>query len=310
MNFACSTDDYYAAHCGTMLESLLGNAPTPSVMRIHILHGGSLSIDNQERFRSLVAKHGAGLQFIEIAADQIAAFPQEKFHASCWYRVLLPELLPELLRIIYLDADMLVLDDLTSLWELELDQRPFAAIVNPLYPFMPDRPRDTLGLDGPSEYLNSGVLVMDLSRCREIELSSKVRSYAAHHPDNIWPEQDALSAVFRGAWLALPPRWNAQTTLFDLTPARLPFTAEEIDEARKNPAIVHFIGPLKPWHYLCRHPLGPRYAEFRKRTPWPELELEGKTIGNRLLRPLSLANQVRIRRTLRRMRSLRAALRS
>lgn len=294
---ACATDDLYAPHCATMLRSLLAHTPAASV-RIHVLHGGALSPDHRAGLEKLVTATGASLQWLEIAPAQLAGFPSGRFHVACWYRVLLPLLLPDVSRILYLDSDALVLDDLSSLWNTDLRGNLFGAVVNPLYPFMPNRIA-ALGLDRADEYLNSGVMLMDLDRMRDADLVQRLRAYASQHPDNPWPEQDALSVVCRGDWLRLHPRWNAQSSVFDLRPDQLAHTREEVAEALERPAIVHFIGPHKPWHYLCRHPLRHLYAEHRRHTPWPVFELEGKSLINRMLRPLSLGAQLKVRALLR-----------
>lgn len=305
IDIACATDDGYAPHTGTMLHSLLAHQPRGSV-RVHVLHGRALSRDNRDRLERVVAGSGASLRWLEVGARELEGLPAGRFDIACWYRVLLPTLLPGVGRILYLDSDALVLGELQTLWATDLAGSLFGAVVNPFYPFMPDRPR-ILGLAGPGEYLNSGVLLMDLERMRATGLVERLRAYARLHPDNPWPEQDALSVVGRGHWRALPPRWNVQTALYDVPAEQLPFPREHVAEAKAHPAIVHFIGPLKPWHYLCRHPLRQLYAQHRRQTPWPQFELEGRTLGNRLLRPLSLEMQLRVRAVMRRLSSLVAA---
>lgn len=290
---ACATDDGYAPHCATMLRSLLAHHDA-SALIIHVLHDAGLSADARRRLHQLVEGAGATLRWLEVTPAAAADFPDDRFHISCWYRVLLPELLPQAARVLYLDSDLIVRASLRPLWGQPLDGKLFAAVVNPLYAFMPDRPT-ALGLDGIREYLNSGVMLMDLAAMRAEGLVGKLRAYAAAHRRNPWPEQDALSVVCRGRWLPLPPRWNAQSTLFDLDAGHLPFPPDEVRAARRDPAVVHFIGPLKPWHYLCRHPLRHEYAVHRRQTPWPDFHLEGRTLANRLLRPLSLGTQLRLR---------------
>jgi lipopolysaccharide biosynthesis glycosyltransferase len=203
-------------------------------------------------------------------------------------------LLPALPRVLYLDADMIIVDDLGPLWDTDLNGKAFAAVSNPIYAFMRPWPRLDLGLDQPQDYLNSGVLLLDLERLRAEDGIGALRRYAGEHPHNLCPEQDALSAVLGQRWLHLHPRWNVQNTLFELPPRQLPFSAMEVSEALQHPAIIHFIGPFKPWHYLCTHPRRALYFEHLRRTPWPETPPQGVSLFNRLLRPLPLAAQHRV----------------
>lgn len=299
LSIACATDDAYAPHCATMLHSLLAQDIQPPP-RIFVLHDAALSAESRSGIEQVARDGGAALRWLEVTPEEVDGFPGTRFHISCWYRVLLPRLLPDLSRVLYIDADTLVLDRLEDLWETDLRGNTFGAVINPLYPFMPDRAHE-LGLAGPAEYLNSGVLLMDLERMRAIGLVERLRAYARQHPRNPWPEQDALSVVCRGDWLALPPRWNVQSTLFDLHPSRLPFPADEVRRARQQPGIVHFIGPLKPWHYLCRHPWRKLYVEHRRQTAWAAFELEGRTWKNALLRPFSLGAQLKARELYRKL---------
>src|SRR5690606_30544895 len=131
-------------------------------------------------------------------------------------------------------------------------------------------------------------------RMREENLIARLREYAAAHPDNTCPEQDALSVLMRGRWLSLHPRWNAQATLYDLPASQLPHPPDVIKEAVQNPAVIHYNGPFKPWQYLCKHPKGHLYYEHLRATPWPQQPLKKASLAYRMIRPLSLTMQYRV----------------
>jgi hypothetical protein len=74
------------------------------------------------------------------------------------------------------------------------------------------------------------------------------------------------------------------------------FGRAAVAEARRDPAIRHFEGPgaNKPWHYLCDAPMRGLYFEHRRETPWPDVELEGRTPASAArLRMRRLAGWVR-----------------
>jgi lipopolysaccharide biosynthesis glycosyltransferase len=285
MLIACIAEGSYWRHTGAMIHSLLTHNAQhrPEVV---VLHGaGTAAPADRERMSSLVAGFGAPLRFLEVAPERIAAFPDRYFHRSIWYRAFLPELLPDRAKVLYLDSDLLVLDSLQELWDLELSSHPFAAVTNPLHPALQWYPRRALGLPLP-EYFNSGVLLMNLKRLRAERAPERLLAHAQAHPEHTCPDQDALNLVFRHQRLALHPRWNLQTPLFDLPRRATPFEPLELDEALRRPAIVHFSGAFKPWHYLCRYPYTDRYFEHARQTPWPAVPVEGRTAFNGLLRRL------------------------
>ncbi len=314
IELACATDAGFLPHTAVMLDSAMRNTPGTE-FRVHLLHAGDLGAGDHSRLHDMLSKLGGRLELLEVSAKALGDLPVQRFHPACWYRVLLPELAPALDKILYLDSDLIVTDSLLPLWETNLSRYPFAAVTNPLYPFMMDWPRHRLGIPDAERYINSGVLLLNLAHMRTRKTVERIRQYARQHPENDCPEQDALGALFHSECLLLHPRWNVQTTLYDLKPVQLPFPEIEVRDALARPAIIHFIGPFKPWHYLCKHPQRGLYGYHRAHTPWPMPALEGRTLVNRLLRPLPLSWQrlwiLRVataRRCWRRLSSLLGAL--
>lgn len=269
-----------------MLHSLLTSHEHGEIA-VHFLYDGSLPEVDLTCLEGLVAARGGAWHAHRIDPVRRERLPDNRrFGLTAWYRIFLPELLPELDRILYLDADTIVRRHLEPLWGTDLGGLPLAAVANPLYPFMDHGFLAGLGLASTAEYFNSGVLLLDLEVWRREGLTARVLERAAAQGRQEWPDQNALNTVLRGRWRALDPEWNAQNTVFDLRASRLPFAPDALRRARRNPAIVHFIGPYKPWHLRCKHPLRGLYWRHLRETPWHDLPMEGRTPKHRLLRLL------------------------
>src|SRR4029077_14814785 len=80
--------------------------------------------------------------------------------------VLLPQLLGDLGRVLYLDSDLIVTGPLDELWSTDLVAHPLAAVTNPLYPGMSTAFFRVLGLPTETAYFNSGVMLIDLEDWR------------------------------------------------------------------------------------------------------------------------------------------------
>lgn len=297
----------HLVHAATMLRSLGEAMPTQPV-RVHLLHDGPVTTNDLAPLRGSLEPFPIEVVDVPVPASLQRRLPGHQFHVSAWFRVLLPRLAPGLDRVVHLDVDTVVLDDLAPLWDVELHDQLFAAVANPLYPFQPPHWRTELRLSHPREYPNTGVLVMDLPRMREAGLVDRLLAYADRHPDNAWPEQDALAATCRGQWLELAPRWNVQTPLYDLDREQLPYSSTELAEALSRPAIVHYIGPYKPWTYACHHPLRHLYHHARAATAY-EPAVQSPTRRQRVMRRLLEEDrnrlaivEHRVRRALRRFR--------
>lgn len=294
ITLVCGCDDNYAPHAAVMLRSAEDKLSSNSRLVVHVLHDEGLSSESFDAIKASVDR--AEVYSLPIPASFMQGMPVEQFHRACWHRIFIPDLLPDTQRALYLDTDMVVVDDLSLLWETDLGDFPFGAVTNPLYPFMPFKNIENLGIQDPSDYLNTGCLLLDLEKLRRLGFSKMITAYAKQNPDNRWPEQDAISALFLGRWKKLAPRWNAQNTLFEVPAKQLPFSKQQSSQARKHPAIVHFIGPHKPWTYIAKHPYKERYRHYRAQTAWANWQYPDRTLFNMLIRHLPLEIQLKFER--------------
>ncbi len=270
MSIAFVTDAGYLPWCGTALLSAVDAHPGQD-LDLHVVHDGTLTDADTERLREVV-RAPATLTVHAVDPARVRHLPRlSRFGSVVWLRFLLPELLPDHDRVVYLDADTFVADDLWSLATADLAGNPVGAVAN-VVP-APDWPRlARLGFSDPADVLNSGVLVMDLARMRAEDTWGQIGDTVAAFADQIaWPDQDALNLVCAGRWTRLHPRFNAQNSVFAWPePAQGVFGAAAVAEAVADPAVVHFEGPslCKPWHALSTHPWRDRYRATLARTPW------------------------------------------
>ena len=293
MDLACSATEPYLPHLSAMLHSALSHTPERP-FRVWLIHGEPLSETGCANVKSVVEGLGAEFNLLQVTDDMLDGFRNRNFNISCWYRILLPQLVPHLDRVIYLDADIIVTDSLRPLWQTELEGHLLGAVSNPLYGYMPNWPRDRLGIEKPEDYPNTGVLLMDLSAMRKQNFIGQLRDYARQHPENLLPEQDAVAALLKGEWLHLHPRWNMQSVIFDTRPEQQPFSSDVLKEALCSPAIVHYCGCHKPWHYLGYHQHNDLYFQHLDQTPWPRQPLMYDSLIYRMLGLLPLELQFRI----------------
>jgi len=275
------------AHSATMLHSVVAHAGDADVS-VHYLHGPRLDGDDARLLAEMVERDGGSISFHEIPDREVRGLPTTtQFTAAMWYRLFLPDLLPAADRVLYLDADTVAVDSLAPLWEVDLSRHWIGAVTNVFQENHMHRPR-ALGLSGPEVYFNSGVLLMNLDEMRRDGCTARMLDYARSDPEIEWPDQDTLNVVLGERRLALHPRWNVMNSMVRFPWAADVFGEEVLAEALRNPAIRHFEGPAqnKPWHYLCDGDLRAAYFEHRRATPWPEVELEERTLRNAARRQL------------------------
>lgn len=288
MHIACAADVTYLPHCAAMLHSVLCRHAQHGVS-VHFLHAPQMGESSLQPLAEMVSSQGGKFHAYPIPDDWIQGLPRlERIPAVMWYRIFLPQLLPEAERVLYLDCDTLLLDDLTPLWTTSLEGYDLAAVANVLEPAMHHWPRE-LGLPEGQPYLNSGVLLMNLEAMRTTDATGQLLAYGREHGDRLrWPDQDAFNAVLSKRCKWLHPRWNCQNSLFYYPRSIEVFGAQAVHEAVTRPGILHFEGHhvVKPWHCLSKHPYRRHYFEHRRQTPWPKVTLLEASLFNRLLRLL------------------------
>lgn len=156
---------------------------------------------------------------------------------SAYYRLKLGTLTQED-KIIYLDSDIVVTDNLTNLWNYNVENYYFAAVE--------DKYSELMGchanLPEGEIYINSGVMLMNLKkfRCDNLEeiIFKKLRE-----PENTYSDQDVLNDICRNKILHLPLKYNLMLTRDD--PNSFPARKEEYRKSINSPVIMHY--SIKPW---------------------------------------------------------------
>lgn len=285
IHVACAATGSYVPHTATMLVSLLSHEHGCKVC-VHFLHDADFSDVQRQQTKLLLKRFDAELNCIQADKFLPAGLPIiPRFSPAAWFRLLLPDFLPQCNRVIYLDSDMVVLDSLLPVWETELDGHPLAAVSDASKRAL--RMARTLSLAHDCHYFNSGVMLMDLACMRAEGIPAQLMDLAQANPELVFfADQDPLNRLLHKRRVVLPLRYNLQATCIVDGPRAWSLPDKEVRTAVAHPAVVHFNDHWKPWHYRCKHPLRGLYAEYRSKTPWPGFELEGRTPKDVLLRLL------------------------
>ena len=288
MHVAVTPDRAYLPACGAMLHSLLVHNAAHTRVTVHVVPDASLSEADLAALGRLVRDNGGDFA---VHAPPAPGLQQHfvahwRFPAVASYRLLFGSLLPGLEKVLYLDSDTLVLGDLRPLWDIDLAGRALAGATHPLFPHFSRQRVLALGVRRLEEFFNSGVLLMNLASLRRYE--ARFLAFLddpARRAQLEFPDQDVLNAVIPASdRLLLHPRWNLQIPHLELPLRWIPGDRAQVLEARRNPAIVHFNGMIKPWHFRSRHPYRAQFREHLAQTPWRDLPEPDRTFKNAVLR--------------------------
>ena len=273
----CASDAGYAPYATAMLCSALRCTPQAR-FRIYYLHAPDLDASARKLVQQSLAPYAARteLHFIEVPDALVEGLPLFKamkpgaIRPVMWYRVFLPQLVPQEPRILYLDSDIVVVESLLPLWNLDLDGYALAAVTNPFWGREVQGWGRACGLQREADYFNSGVMLLNLDHWRAHDVTAQVVKHGLANADwTRFGDQDSLVVILHAQRLAIPPRWNAMRAVMLAPQSRGLFESAALRVAIQKPAIVHFEGSLKPWIDPREHPYGRLYMRYAKRLPWP-----------------------------------------
>ncbi len=276
--FACSEN--FVPYLSVAVQSIVDNA-SPNrrydiiVLTRNITPASMITLSRQVKG----ANTGIGYLDVDAALGDIELPHHGHFRPETYFRLLAPQLLPNVDKAIYLDSDLIVNDDLAKLYDYDVTGYKLAATRDAdtigqidgydatVGPYL----KDELGMDDPHDYFQAGVLLMNLAELRRTVTPEEFLAISTERMWR-WLDQDVLNKIVNGHYLRLPMRWNYLMDWQHLRRTHIVANApqeiqDEYDEARRDPAIVHFAGPdnrpwLYPdadgaelfWHYAMRSP--------------------------------------------------------
>ncbi len=236
-------DDKYAPYASCTITSIIENSSKEYNYKIYLLHD-NCSKENISRISKLQCE-GFDIIFkemkegLESITDRIEnRLRCDYFTLTIYFRLFIADMFPEYDKGIYIDSDIVVPGDISELYNKELGDNFIGASTDNSIQGIPELTKyveEAVGVKR-REYINSGVLVMNLKKMRETEFSKKFLTLLnTYHFDSIAPDQDYLNAMCNGKILYLNEEWDAMPT--------------EGKEEIKNPKLIHYNLFQKPWCY-------------------------------------------------------------
>lgn len=253
---------HYSVWVGTVMQSILEH--TDSRICFHILHDETLSIDNKYKLEKVARSGSSIIEFHKIDENDFSVVKNQmsRFTIGTMFRCSLPELLPNLNRIIYLEADLFVNRDIKELWDVDICEYCLAGVADEgvdihNYPKILNK---YPGIKKES-YFNAGVLYMNLKKLREFgNLKKLVVDFLVENPEAGLPDQDALNVIFHNKVLYLDGSWN-----------QFVFMHRKDNVEKLDKAIFHYAAALLMLYSHSQIDL--EYFRTICRTPWIDYEM-------------------------------------
>lgn len=256
-----ASDNHYAILIAALLKSIDVNHHTDEHIDFYIIDDG-ISSKFKRQLVSTVSPARISVKWIDakhmIPEGFTIPIDDSAFPRTTYLRIFSPYVLDEhLARLIYLDVDTIVQGDISELWHTTLDNHVIGAAqdvgktVDCEWGGVPNYAE--LGLPADTKYFNAGVMLIDLVKWREEDISAKVIKALHDNKKHVrLVDQYGLNVILANRWKILDPRWN--WFAFD---------------AHEQPLLIHFLD-IKPifTSYNSRPEYKDEFFRYLAMTPW------------------------------------------
>jgi lipopolysaccharide biosynthesis glycosyltransferase len=276
LNVVFASDMNYTVHMAVAMCSLFENNQDLK-FDVHVVNS-DIDARTWGRLESLVSKYGHRLFDVKISDEDLEGVALgSHFTKANYYRLFIADEVAGATAL-YLDSDLVVCDSIQQIYSTSLDNSYLAAVVSPAF-----YRHAELEMSPDSKYFNSGVMLLNLENWRRDNIAERVINLVKRKPSAIhYVDQCGINSVVNGRWTQLHPRFNVQSSFFEPNAATYSgeFKPIEWAAALKNPAIVHYSGAIKPWHFRAKNPYRHLYWEYLRQTPFNYYVPTNLTVAN------------------------------
>jgi lipopolysaccharide biosynthesis glycosyltransferase len=181
------------------------------------------------------------------------------FSKEGYYKLLLPFVLPaHIKKALYLDCDIIVTKDLSTMYDTDLKDMYYAAVPDRMINVKKRKYVEDLGIAKGDKYYNTGVLLINVEKIRKEVEYDYYKDYINSQGSKFqYHDQQVINYFHNRKILPLSNEFNYPATAYGV----VDFINHIIEY--KIPCVVHYSG-VKPWYsyyYGFYYPLFLKHAE-------------------------------------------------
>jgi len=272
-----ASDENYAPYMAAAMQSVMENANREQKYIFIVLYK-NLSEEILEKLKNQIAVYSYfSIKFINVSKEfekyNLNIGNMGTWTVEAYFRLIVPWLLMEFDKIIYMDCDIICNYDVAAIYDINIENNLLAGVPDVPQISILNNPKhkgnfksNIIGkLDKPENYINSGFIVMNLKEFRN-KFTSDYLLGLAQNAEYIFPDQDLLNIVAKDSIFILPQEFNFLNTNWDISCAPKELM-EEYCKAKENPKIIHYT-TTKPWKQALNPPYFHLFWKYSTRTPF------------------------------------------
>ena len=231
-----AVDDAYVPFLTVTIQSLSENINEDNLYVLHVLYT-NITDENKNDLKKF-ENDSIKIEFVNVQEkieklkDKLQV--RDYFSNATYYRILIPDMYPQYDKVIYLDADTVVLEDIAILYNTDMEDNLVAGVPEPWfaeYKEFQTYALKVIGVSDYKEYINVGVLLMNLKALREMHFGDIFTQMLDVVKYRLLQDEDYINKICLGRIKYIDPTWNVCGYLYN----------------KPDPKIVHYT-LFKPWH--------------------------------------------------------------
>lgn len=251
-----AADDAYTKFTLVTVKSIIDHASYKYRYKIHILHT-DITEENQAMLKN-IQTWNCKIVFVNVT-EQLKKIEKkislrDYYTSTTYYRIFIPEMFPKYHKVIYVDSDTIIREDIANLYRCKLGKNYIGAVRDQLVvqtDVYGEYVEKVLGISRGA-YFNAGVVLINCEQFRNYHMLKQFIDLLGTYTFVVAQDQDYLNILCKDNVLWLDPRWNTQII------GKLTFEEE-------SAKLIHYNLATKPWHYKdCR--MGEYFWECAEKT--------------------------------------------
>lgn len=260
---ALSIDDYYVPYAAVMLQSICDHISPNETYDIIIMNRDVSTVSRAALKAIFKDFQNVSVRFFNVSRFEKSfenLFLRGHFALETYFRLLLPNIMKDYQKVLYMDSDLVVEADVAELYRENVDGYLLAAchdadtagLYNGFEPQKKEYMDHVLKIKEPYQYFQAGVILFNLEEFRKRYTVEEMLKFAASYQWELL-DQDVLNYLAQGCYKAVDMKWNVMTDWnrirISKIVARAPkYLQDEYKKAHDNPNVIHYAGPDKPWN--------------------------------------------------------------
>ena len=236
-----AVDDGYIPFLAVSLQSLIENSKKENFYLIKILYT-NISEENQKKIQKF-EQENVSIEFVDlnyyIEKIKDKLYTRDYYSKTTYFRLFIPNLYPQYTKALYLDSDIVVLEDVADLYNTNMENDLVAAapddVIQTIEVFQ-EYAEKVVGVADYRNYFNAGVLLMNLDELRKFDFQEKFIYSLDKIKFSVAQDQDYLNRLCKGRVKIVDSNWN-----------RMPIAREK--ENQGDIKLIHYNLAYKPWHF-------------------------------------------------------------